>query len=94
MRCVGQRLVADVTILDLAGQRGLWAIDTEVTEKIRALIGERQMRFLLNLQGVSYVNPVAYEIQAFVPGDLSGLTGTSGGVTVRPSAAAVLRERC
>ena len=51
MRCVGQRLDADATILDLSGQRGLGAIDTEVADKIRAVIGERQMRFLLNLQG-------------------------------------------
>jgi len=56
MRCVGERLVADVTILDLVGRGMLGEINTELTDKVRARIGERRTKFLLNLDGVSYLD--------------------------------------
>jgi anti-sigma B factor antagonist len=56
MRCAGERLVADVTILDLAGRGMLGEINTEVTDRVRALIGERRTKLLLNLGGVSYLD--------------------------------------
>jgi anti-sigma B factor antagonist len=56
MNCVAERVVADVTVLDLSGQRMLGGMNTEVTDKIRSLIGDSRTKFLLNLQGVSYLD--------------------------------------
>jgi hypothetical protein len=46
MRCVEERLVADVTILDLAGPGRLGEINTEITDRVRARIGERRSKCL------------------------------------------------
>jgi anti-sigma B factor antagonist len=80
MRCVGERLVSDVTILDLAGPGGLGEINTEITDKVRARIGERCTKFLLNLSGVSYLDSNGL-------GDLAGAQQTAAkqGATVKLS---------
>jgi anti-anti-sigma factor len=55
MRCAAERLEGDVTVLDLSGRQML-DMNTEVTDRIRALIREGRRKFLLNLENVAYLD--------------------------------------
>jgi anti-sigma B factor antagonist len=70
MNCVAERRVADVTVLDLTAQRMLGGVNTEVTDRIRSLIGESRTKFLLNLKDVSYLDSSGL-------GDLAGAHQTA-----------------
>ena len=56
MRFSAERLIADVTILDLAGEQGLGDMSTQVADRIGGLIGEGRRKFILNFDGVAYID--------------------------------------
>lgn len=53
MRCTGERLIGDVTVLDLVSRTMLGELTTDVTNKINDLTAQGRRAFLLNLAGVS-----------------------------------------
>ena len=56
MRCIADRQVEDVTVLDLASPEGFGELNTEVSDRIKALALEGRGRILLNLQEVAYLD--------------------------------------
>ena len=56
MRFNAERLIADVTILDLAGEQGLGDMTTHVADRISGLIGDGRRNFILNFDGVTYLD--------------------------------------
>lgn len=56
MRFTAERQVADVTILDLASQQALGDMQTHVADRISGLIGEGRKKFIINFDGVSYLD--------------------------------------
>lgn len=53
MRCVAERVVGEVVVLDVATRAGLGEVSTEVTDRVRERLGEGRRAFLLNLAGVA-----------------------------------------
>ena len=53
MRCVSERLVGSVTVLDVASRAILGELNTEITDTIERLLEQGRRVFLLNLDGVS-----------------------------------------
>ncbi len=56
MRFTAERLIADVTILDLASEQALGDMTTHVANRIGDLIGEGRRKFILNFDGVAYLD--------------------------------------
>jgi anti-sigma B factor antagonist len=56
MRYSAERVVGDVTILDLAGVQVFGTLGTEVSDRVEALTGQGRTKFLLNLQEVPYLD--------------------------------------
>ena len=56
MRFTAERQVADITILDLASQQALGDMNTHVANRITGLIGEGRKKFIINFDGVSYLD--------------------------------------
>ncbi len=91
MRCIADRQVEDVTVLNLASRDGFGELNTEVSDRIKALTREGRGRFLLNLQEVSHLDSSGL-------GDLANAhkSAAAAGVSVKlsnvqPRVAAVLR---
>ena len=53
---IEERIVADVTILDLKGKMTLGEGDELLKDKINSLIHQGQKKLLLNLEGVPYID--------------------------------------
>jgi anti-sigma B factor antagonist len=53
---IEERIVGDVTILDLKGKMTLGEGDELLKDKINSLIHQGQKRLLLNLEGVPYID--------------------------------------
>ena len=53
MRCVSERLVGSVTVLDVASRAMLGELNTEITDRIEKLLEQGRRVFLLNLEGVA-----------------------------------------
>jgi anti-sigma B factor antagonist len=53
---IDQRVVGDVTILDLKGKMTLGEGDELLKDKINSLIHQGQKKLLLNLEGVPYID--------------------------------------
>ena len=76
MRCISERVVGRVTVLDLASRAMLGELNTEVTNKVEALTAQGRRAFILNLDGVSSLDSRGL-------GDLVGAhqaAATQGGV--------------
>ena len=58
MRLTGERLIADVTILDLASEQELGDLSTPVANRISGLVGEGRRKFILNFDGVAYLDSI------------------------------------
>ena len=58
MRLTGERLIADVTILDLASEQALGDLSTPVANRISGLVGEGRRKFILNFDGVAYLDSI------------------------------------
>ena len=56
MRFNAERLSADVTILDLAGEQALGDLTPHVANRIKGLLGEGRRKFILNFDGVAYLD--------------------------------------
>jgi anti-sigma B factor antagonist len=56
MRCAAERLIVDVTVLDLAARDGFAPLTSEVSDRVRALTVEGRTKFLLNFGEVSYLD--------------------------------------
>jgi len=56
MRFTAERLIADVTILDLASEQALGDMTTHVADRISGLVGEGRRKFILNFDGVAYLD--------------------------------------
>jgi anti-anti-sigma factor len=56
MRFSAERLIADVTILDLASEQALGDMDTHVANRVSDLIGEGRRKFVLNFDHVAYID--------------------------------------
>src|SRR5690348_5307533 len=56
MRFTTERVIADVTILDLASEQVLGEMNTQVANRIADLIGEGRRKFILNFDGVAYLD--------------------------------------
>ena len=56
MRFTAERLVADVTILDLASEQALGDMTTHIANRIGDLIGEGRRKFILSFDGVAYLD--------------------------------------
>ena len=53
---IDERVVGDVTILDLKGKLTLGEGDTLLKDKVNSLIMEGQKKLVLNLEGVPYID--------------------------------------
>ena len=53
---IEERIVGDVTILDLKGKMTLGEGDELLKDKINSLIHQSQKKLLLNLEGVPYID--------------------------------------
>ena len=53
---IEERVIGDVTILDLKGKMTLGEGDELLKDKINSLIHQGQKRLLLNLEGVPYID--------------------------------------
>lgn len=53
MRCVAERLVGDVIVLDVARRAVLGEVSTEVTDRVLERVREGRRAFLLDLRSVS-----------------------------------------
>ncbi len=53
---IEERIVGDVTILDLKGKMTLGEGDELLKDKINSLIHQQQKKLLLNLEGVPYID--------------------------------------
>jgi anti-sigma B factor antagonist len=53
---IEERLIGDVTILDLKGKMTLGEGDELLKDKINSLIHQGQKKLLLNLEGVPYID--------------------------------------
>jgi len=53
---IEERIVGDVTILDLKGKMTLGEGDELLKDKINGLIHQEQKKLLLNLEGVPYID--------------------------------------
>jgi anti-sigma B factor antagonist len=53
---IEERVVGDVTILDLKGKLTLGEGDTLLKDKVNSLIMEGQKKLVLNLEGVPYID--------------------------------------
>ena len=53
---IGERIIGDVTILDLKGKMTLGEGDELLKDKINSLIHQGQKKLLLNLEGVPYID--------------------------------------
>jgi anti-sigma B factor antagonist len=56
MRCITDRQVEDVTVLELGSPEGFGELESEVSDRIKSLTREGRNRFVLNLQEVSYLD--------------------------------------
>jgi len=56
MRFSAERLITDVTILDLAKEQALGDMDSHVADRISDLIGEGRRKFIVNFDGVAYLD--------------------------------------
>ena len=56
MRFTAERLIADVTILDLASEQVLGDMSNHLANRIRDLVGEGRRKFILNFDGVAYLD--------------------------------------
>src|SRR6476659_2050269 len=56
MRFTAERLIADVTILDLASEQVLGDMNNHLANRIRDLLGEGRRKFILNFDGVDYLD--------------------------------------
>lgn len=53
---IEERVVGDVTILDLKGKMTLGEGDEVLKEKVNSLISQGQKKLVLNLEGVPYID--------------------------------------
>jgi anti-sigma B factor antagonist len=53
---IEERIIGDVTILDLKGKMTLGEGDELLKDKIKSLIHQGQKKLLLNLEGVPYID--------------------------------------
>jgi len=53
---IEERVIGDVTILDLKGKMTLGEGDELLKDKINSLIHQQQKKLLLNLEGVPYID--------------------------------------
>ena len=53
---IAERLVGDITVLDLKGKMTLGEGDELLKDKINSLIHQGQKKLLLNLEGVPYID--------------------------------------
>jgi anti-sigma B factor antagonist len=53
---IDERVVGDVTILDLKGKMTLGEGDELLKERINALVGQGRKKLVLNLEGVPYID--------------------------------------
>lgn len=53
---IDERIVADVTILDLKGKMTLGEGDELLKDRINSLVGQGKKKLLLNLEGVPYID--------------------------------------
>jgi anti-sigma B factor antagonist len=53
---IDERVVGDVTVLDLKGKLTLGEGDTLLKDKVNSLILEGQKKLVLNLEGVPYID--------------------------------------
>src|SRR3954468_17011934 len=56
MRFTAERLVADVTILDLASEQALGDMEPHLANRISGLVGEGRRKFIVNFDGVAYLD--------------------------------------
>ena len=53
---IDERVVGDVTILDLKGKMTLGEGDEMLKDRINSLVGQGKKKLLLNLEGVPYID--------------------------------------
>ena len=53
---IAERLVADITVLDLKGKMTLGEGDELLKDKINSLLGAGKKKLVLNLEGVPYID--------------------------------------
>lgn len=53
---IAERVIGDVTLLDLKGKMTLGEGDELLKDKVNSLLGEGRKRLILNLEGVPYID--------------------------------------